>query len=1427
MIHDHGPQELHTGVPGCRPVPVHPGATLRGIAADLGISRHTRKIDSAKRQVQRSRLAPQADPSHKLIRVRRYRSADFPRVVGHLQVMAFRRTLPKAHSACNNGGMDLEAGNDEWLGRDAVFVSYSHVDEEWAQAFQVMLTPVLENFGIELWVDTEIRTGSYWDPEIEKASARSGVALLLVSKDFLASEYIMRNELPGLIRHHVRLAPVLIGSCLYGQVPGLADVQWLHDPGKDGALNLFADQPGERDRRICRACERLLLLLPHPTTPTTVAISRPERNESVAEVPVGAVTGARSGVPGAPPGYVARDELARLIEAISAVESGAVGVVGHASTFGLHGQGGIGKTVLAAAVARDESVARRFPDGIYWVTVGESADIVATQLDLLNRLGPTGPIPSTSREVERALRALLANRRILLIIDDVWSDAAALAFRLTGPMGRVLYTTRDPQVLIAVRARAFPVEVLSLAAARALAAAVIAAPDLSVDVNSLPPDADTAIEQVGRVALAVALLAAAVRGGKTWSHVTAELLRDADVFGDHPYANTFKAMQIGVAALPSELADALVSLAVLPQDARPPIAAVARYWAHTRGLTTTQTIDDLRRLASANLLSLNYAGGNDTDSGSIEFHDLQHDYLVLHAPALSALHAQILAAYRTLIPDRRPWSQLPPDEPYIWDELVTHLRRAGARHELAATVVDPAFLVQRIAAAGVLLAEHDLDGAAATLPDNKLIAWWRTWLPRYAHIFALADDITGIRERTRAIVPTFLGWLGVDPTRPPEIIVERLFPLCPALTLQARWGLQAPSSAQIRVLRGHSGRVTGLAWLADSTHLVTAGQDGRLLWWDTESSEPPTTLIDSGTTISSIALSPNGSQLAVVHQDGQIDLWNPASQQPVRTLGKQHGTKSDSLVAWAPDSSLLAITVEDRVLLWNPKVGRVAATIRSRSRPVAAIAWSPDSRRLATASANGLVQLWDPMRSSRLGYTIIGSPTYAMGWSPDGSKLIVGGYEGRCHQVAALNMTPEQPRRDPVGTAINHVGHVRAIAWSPDGAQLVTAGDDGQVRLWVPTGNFPHSVKASSALRTTLTGHTSSVRAVAWSPDALRLATASIDGQVRLWDPLSAAGATKSSHSGHTRATAWSPDGTCIVTAGQDGEVRLWQPDTGQIIATLTESIGQAGPVHAVCWSRANGRLAIARTSPEVLVWNSEAGRIEATLNGHTDWVRAVAWSPDGTRLATAGTRGQVRLWDPVAKALTAVLAREGTGIYALAWSPDGTQLIAAGEDGSIRAWRPSDENSATWRSRLFAPRSPQARVLVSHASAATAVVWSADGRRLASGGADGNVRVWDHYPDKSTVILKSASRMVHALCWWPDGFRLAVSWSDGEVGVHDIRSRTEAVRFRLGSASCIDWMDNRIVAAGLDNVVMLTLSPAPTEPGRSGMMMPWPVSEG
>jgi hypothetical protein len=309
------------------------------------------------------------------------------------------------------------AAAEELAVRNGVFVSYSHADREWMVRFTVMLTPWLRDRGVEVWADEHIPVGDDWHRAIGDAAARARTALLLVSPDFLASRFIVEDELPALIEHGARLVPVLLRDCLWQEEARLARLQWAHDPGRDGAIATVPKR--KRDGHIVRVCRRLVEAH-HTLGPAAAPASagggeaqapQPDRDRGAALARADR-PGRLVGVPPPPPAYVAWEELLPLREAVLGAGSGAVGVTGDVAALGLAGQGGLGKSVLAAALARDLHEDGYFPDGVFWVTVGEQGDLVAGQLDLLARLGATPAAPvRTVEDGLRALREALVGRR--------------------------------------------------------------------------------------------------------------------------------------------------------------------------------------------------------------------------------------------------------------------------------------------------------------------------------------------------------------------------------------------------------------------------------------------------------------------------------------------------------------------------------------------------------------------------------------------------------------------------------------------------------------------------------------------------------------------------------------------------------------------------------------------------------------------------------------------------------------------------------------------------------------------------------------------------------------------------------------------------------------------------------------------------------
>jgi WD40 repeat protein len=133
-------------------------------------------------------------------------------------------------------------------------------------------------------------------------------------------------------------------------------------------------------------------------------------------------------------------------------------------------------------------------------------------------------------------------------------------------------------------------------------------------------------------------------------------------------------------------------------------------------------------------------------------------------------------------------------------------------------------------------------------------------------------------------------------------------------------------------------------------------------------------------------------------------------------------------------------------------------------------------------------------------------------------------------------------------------------------------------------------------------------------------------------------------------------DGQRLASASSDQTVRLWDPATGTAQATLT---GHAEAVTAVAFSPDGQRLASASWDQTVRVWDLATGTVQATLTGHAEAVTAVAFSPDGQRLASASTDQTVRL-SSVNAVETVSILRLDTPIQGLAWSRNAIAVAKA-----------------------------------------------------------------------------------------------------------------------------------------------------------------------
>ena len=131
--------------------------------------------------------------------------------------------------------------------RTQVFVSYSHADSEHLLRLKVHLRPFERQSQVDLWSDARIKAGQKWRTEIETALERAAVAVLLISADFLASDFIAENEIPPLLHaaqeEGVKILPVVLKPCTFSTVDALAQFQAVNDP----SLPLISLNEAERE----------------------------------------------------------------------------------------------------------------------------------------------------------------------------------------------------------------------------------------------------------------------------------------------------------------------------------------------------------------------------------------------------------------------------------------------------------------------------------------------------------------------------------------------------------------------------------------------------------------------------------------------------------------------------------------------------------------------------------------------------------------------------------------------------------------------------------------------------------------------------------------------------------------------------------------------------------------------------------------------------------------------------------------------------------------------------------------------------------------------------------------------------------------------------------------------------------------------------
>lgn len=192
---------------------------------------------------------------------------------------------------------------------------------------------------------------------------------------------------------------------------------------------------------------------------------------------------------------------------------------------------------------------------------------------------------------------------------------------------------------------------------------------------------------------------------------------------------------------------------------------------------------------------------------------------------------------------------------------------------------------------------------------------------------------------------------------------------------------------------------------------------------------------------------------------------------------------------------------------------------------------------------------------------------------------------------------------------------------------------------------------------------------------------------------------------------AYSPDGQRLATASYDRQVKLWNTATWSAPQVLKE---HSDAVYSVAFSPRGDLLASGAADRAVKGYDAQTGRLRFTLSEPTDWVYQVTFSPDGKYLAAAGVDRSIRIWAVSAEGARLVqsaFAHEAA-VLRLVYSPQGRTLFSLGEDQVLKAW----DSQRLVEQRVY-PRQPEAVL---------SLALSPDGKQLALGRYDGALLLLD-----------------------------------------------------------------------------------------------------
>ncbi len=1014
----------------------------------------------------------------------------------------------------------------------------------------------------------------------------------------------------------------------------------------------------------------------------------------------------------------------------------------YVARFGIQGMGGIGKSVLAAALANNEQIREVFLDGVIWIALGQQPNLPNRQLQLLRFLEKEHRAISDIQDGLGCLKEILCNKQCLLILDDVWTMEGVRAFDALGQNCRLLITTRNRDIIRGLKAREYLLDVLSEDESLQL---------LSISSGQAPKDlsnyAKEIMEECDRLPLALAMVGAMARyRPDRWDNIIHKL-RSADLvnikaeFPDYPYPNLLKAIEVSVNALEPDQQRQYLDLAVFPEDSTIPEAALQALW----GIDKYEAQDLIDLFTNRSLARLN--------NGGLSLHDLQHDFISKRAGNLLALHNRLLDAYREKSHNR--WHSGPNDG-YFFQHLAYHLSEAGLREELRDLLLSPEWMRAKIENIDFnhLLSDYEIQKD----DDLDLV---KGALRLSSHVLSrdptqLCSQVYGrLMTQTSCSIQKLLEIIGAKETGP------WLRTISPSLI--------PPGGSLIGTLIGHKDRVRCVTVTPDGHRAASGSDDKTVILWDIKRRSEIRRLKGHSASVVTVAISADGKKIVSGSNDLTARLWDWETGKLLNTLNCYVPILAISITS---DGRQAIVGLRNGVVkLWDLEKDQELMSLQGHTDSVIAIAITPEGHHGISGSSDGTVILWDLEngKGNRLmGHN--GSIT-SVAISQDGKKAISGSSDSTA-------ILWDLEKGSGLKKLSGHTSGIKAVAMASDGSLAISGSRDRTIILW--------DTESGNELKR-LDGHSGEVNAVALTRDKKIGISGSRDGTVRLWDIKSGKELRKSEdHAGGVTALAISQDGNRVLSGSFiDNTIMLWDTNTGKEMMKLK---GHKGGVKAMAFSL-DGLQCVSASNPttetSIRLWDLKSGN-QLKIIGHIGGVIALRFTQKGCLAVTGEPVSSLFLLDLNSNKKPIRLGRLGK-IKAVALTEDGKRAVIGNNRGSMGAIELLDLERFAKLMRL--------RI---HNSYANAVSVNLNGDLAISGSNDCIVRLWDLKTGTELLGLKGHTRPINAVAFTPNN-RVAISGSDDRtMRLWDVESgKTLAIFSGEGEITTCAASGNRTFVVG------------------------------